>query len=79
MKKSLILLVLLISLNVHAQTVFGYWYGNGNVKSNRSDNNYLIEMILQPEKNYVTGIINYYFKDSYRSIKVQGNYNIATR
>jgi len=36
-------------------------------------------MVLQPEKNYVKGILNYYFKNTYRSVKVQGNYNASTR
>lgn len=62
-----------------SQTVFGYWYGNANVQTNSSANNYLVEMVLQPEKNYVKGILNYYFKNTYRSIQVKGNYNAATR
>ncbi len=36
-------------------------------------------MVLQPEKNYVKGILNYYFKNTYRSIQVKGNYNPSTR
>lgn len=67
------------SVYSHAQTVFGYWYGNANVKTNASANNYLVELILQPEKGYVSGILNYFFKDTYRSLKVQGNYNPSTR
>jgi hypothetical protein len=59
--------------------VFGYWYGSANVKVNSSANNYLVEMILQPEAGYVKGIINYFFKNTYRSLQVKGNYNKATR
>jgi hypothetical protein len=59
--------------------VFGYWYGTANVKTNTSASNYLIEMVLQPEKNYVKGVLNYYFKNTYRSLQVKGNYNEATR
>ena len=36
-------------------------------------------MVLQPEKDYVKGILNYYFKNTYRSVQVQGNFNKATR
>jgi len=36
-------------------------------------------MVLQPEKNYVKGILNYFFKNTYRSLQVKGNYNAATR
>lgn len=61
------------------QTVFGYWYGFANVKTTGSANNYLVEMILQPENNSVKGILNYYFKSSYRSLQVKGKYNPATR
>lgn len=38
-----------------------------------------MELILLPEKNYVSGILSYYFKDSYRSLPVKGNYDAATR
>src|SRR5258708_5167614 len=79
MKKLFALSLLLISLHINSQTVFGYWYGYANVKSNSSANNYLVELVLQPEKNYVKGILNYYFRDTYRSLQVKGNYNAATR
>jgi hypothetical protein len=79
MKKGLFILFLFFSQLSHSQSVFGYWYGNANVKSNSSANNYLVELILQPEKGYVSGILNYFFKDTYRSLKVKGNYNPATR
>ena len=39
----------------------------------------MIELILQPEKGYVKGILNYYFKNTYRSLQVKGNYNELTR
>jgi hypothetical protein len=79
MQKTLLFLLLLITLRGQSQTVFGYWYGNANVKTNSSANNYLIELILQPEKGYVSGVLNCFFKDTYRSLKVKGNYNAATR
>ncbi len=79
MKKFLLFLALSFSIVSHSQTVFGYWYGKANVKSNSSSNNYLVELVLQPEKGYVKGILNYYFKNTYRSIQVKGNYNSATR
>lgn len=79
MKKGFLVFLLLITLQGRAQTVFGYWYGSANVKSNSSANNYLVEMVLQPEKNYVTGILNYYFKNTYRSLQVKGSYNASTR
>ncbi|MBK8311504.1 MAG: hypothetical protein IPL04_12020 [Chitinophagaceae bacterium] len=71
MKRLLLLILLFSSIYASSQSVFGYWYGNANVKTNSSANNYLVEMVLQPEKNYVKGILNYYFKNTYRSVKVQ--------
>ncbi len=79
MKKSALCILLLACLQSQSQTVFGYWYGNANVKVNSSANNYLVELILQPEKGYVKGILNYYFKNTYRSLQVKGNYNTNTR
>jgi len=79
MKKVLLIIFLFMATVSRAQSVFGYWYGYANVKSKSSANNYLVELVLQPEKNYVKGILNYYFKNTYRSIQVKGNYNAATR
>jgi hypothetical protein len=39
----------------------------------------MFELILQPDKNFVRGVMNYYFKDAYRSIQVKGNYDAASR
>lgn len=79
MKKLIFLFLLFVSLNSHSQSVFGYWYGFANVKTASSANNYLVEMILQPEKNYVKGVLNYYFKNTYRSFQVKGNYDATNR
>ncbi len=79
MKKIFCLFLLFVSLHSASQSVFGYWYGYANVKTNSSASNYLVELILQPEKNHVTGILNYYFKNTYRGIPVKGNYDAASR
>jgi len=79
MKKLALILCCCISVSSYSQSVFGYWYGYANVKTNSSANNYLVELILMPEKGYVKGILNYYFKDSYRSLNVKGNYDNNTR
>ena len=79
MKKIFIISFFFFSLHCHAQSVFGYWYGNANVKTTGSANNYLVELILNPGKGYVKGILNYYFKNTYRSIEVKGNYSPASR
>lgn len=81
MKKLLWLAALLPALNTSAQnqSVFGYWYGYANVDVKSSANNYMVELVLQPEQGYVKGLLNYYFRNTYRSVQVKGNYNAKTR
>lgn len=79
MKKLFVLFALLFTLHSYSQSVFGYWYGRGNADTRGATNNYLVELILQPEKGYVKGILNYYFKNAFRSVAVKGNYNTKTR
>jgi hypothetical protein len=79
MKKIILIAFLFISFHSYSQSVFGYWYGLAKMKTNNSAHNYLVELVLQPEKNFVKGVLNYYFKNNYRSVLVKGNYNAATR
>src|SRR6266498_4276140 len=79
MKQASLLLTLFLSLHTFSQSVSGYWYGAANVKSKSSANNYLVELILRQDRTQVKGIINYYFKKTFRSMKVNGNYNSLTR
>lgn len=79
MKKLFVLAALLFTLHCSSQSVFGYWYGYGNVNTTASTNNYLVELILQPEQGSVKGILNYYFRNTYRSLEVKGNYNATER
>lgn len=79
MKKLALTISLFISLHSHSQSVFGYWYGNANVKTTSSASNYMVEMVLQPDKGNVKGILNYFFKNTYRSLQVSGTYNAASR
>jgi hypothetical protein len=79
MKKAILLAVLFLTIQGYGQSVFGYWYGNANVQVRGSASNYLMEMVLQPEKGIVKGVLNYYFKNTFRSVEVKGNYNANTR
>jgi hypothetical protein len=79
MKKLLLIIFVLGSLHASSQSVFGYWYGNANVKTGSSANNYLVELVLLPEKGYVKGVLNYFFKDTYRSLQVKGDYDAVAR
>lgn len=79
MKKIATLLALIFSLHGTSQDVVGYWYGSANVPNGGSANNYLVEMLLKQNGTSVQGIVNYYFKNTFRSFKVNGAYNPATR
>ncbi|MDB5252828.1 MAG: hypothetical protein JWP27_1997, partial [Flaviaesturariibacter sp.] len=79
MKKLLLALTVLASVSGAAQTVTGYWYGSGNVPNGGSANNYLFELIVKQNGSSVQGIVNYYFKNTFRSFKINGTYNATTR
>jgi hypothetical protein len=79
MKKFLLPLVLFLTLTTSAQSVVGYWYGTANVAGKSSTNNYMIELIVKQNQSAVQAIMNCYFKNTFRSIKINGNYNNLTR
>jgi hypothetical protein len=79
MKKILFLLAIVFAMNVSAQNVVGYWYGTANVAGKSSTNNYMIELIVKQNQSVVQAIMNLYFKNTFRSIKLNGNYNNIKR
>lgn len=80
MKKILFLLLTVTALNANSQDVAGYWYGTANVPNAPSANNYLVELILKQNSNSaVQAIMNYYFRNTYRSIQLKGIYDATTR
>ena len=79
MKRILLPLAFLVTINVSAQTVIGYWYGTANVAGKSSTNNYMIELIVKQNQSAVQAIMNCYFKNTFRSIKLNGNYNNLKR
>ena len=79
MNKPLLIIGLLLSLQLFSQSPSGYWYGAANVKLRNSYSNYMIELILEQDKNNVKGVLNYFFKNTYRSVPVRGTYNANTR
>ena len=79
MKRILFLLAICFALNVSAQNVVGYWYGTANVAGKSSANNYMIELIVKQNQSSVQAIMNLYFKNTFRSIKLNGNYNNIKR
>jgi len=79
MKKPFLLIGLLFTLQLFSQSPSGYWYGAANVKLRNSYSNYMIELILEQDKNNVKGVLNYFFKNTYRSVPVRGTYNSNTR
>ena len=79
MKKMLLPLLLAFCFSANAQNVVGYWYGTANVASGAASNNYLVELIIQQKQAAVQAVLNYYFKNTYRSIRLNGNYNTISR
>lgn len=79
MKKFIVLVVFFASLQSQAQSIVGYWYGTGRVNL-ASANSYLVELIVkQSQNNSVQAILSYYFKNTYRSVQVNGVYDAKTR
>lgn len=79
MKKLLFFLLLITCLQASSQKVVGYWYGTGNVANGGSANNYLVEMIVKQNNTSVEAILNYYFRNTFRSYKINGAYSSSTR
>lgn len=79
MKRPLLLIGLFFTLQLFSQSPSGYWYGSANVKLRNTYSNYMIELILEQDKNNVKGVLNYFFKNTYRSVPVRGTYNSNTR
>lgn len=79
MRSFILSLLLLSALAGRAQSVVGYWYGTANISMNAPASNYMVELIIQQKQSAVQAVMNYYFKDTYRSVKLNGNYNHITR
>jgi hypothetical protein len=79
MKKLMLLFLLVATLSSGAQDVNGYWYGTANVANGASANNYLVEIMISQNGSSVKGVVNYYFKNTFRSFKVNGYFNSQTR
>lgn len=78
-KKIFIPFLLFLSSITYGQNIVGFWYGNANVTNGGSANNYLMELILKQNQGAVQGILNYYFRNTFRSIQLTGTYNQSTR
>jgi hypothetical protein len=79
MKKILFVILSALTLTASAQNVVGYWYGTANIATNNSTNNYLVELIVKQNQSSVQAIMNCYFRNTFRSIKINGNYNSIKR
>jgi hypothetical protein len=71
--------MLACSLWANSQKLAGYWYGVAYVGSGKSANSYLMELIITQNGNTVNGIVNYYFRNTFRSFKTSGNYSAVNR
>jgi hypothetical protein len=78
MKIAFIAAFLLAGAVSSAQNAAGYWYGTANAGTGAA-NNYLVELILNQSGTQVRGVVNYYFKNTFRSFKATGYYNSSSR
>jgi len=63
-----------------AQNVTGKWYGVGKVElQNGASNAYMSELILEQKGKNISGLLNYYFRDSLFSNKISGSFDAASR
>jgi hypothetical protein len=80
MKTFLLFLLISFATAAQAQSVSGYWYGTATVNNRGSSNNYLMELVIdQKSGSQVQALVNYYFKNTFRSFKVAGVYNASER
>lgn len=80
MKQLGILLLLFLSVSAAAQNkVVGFWYGTANVTNGGSTNNYAMEVVVSQAGASVHGVLNYYFRNTFRSIPLKGIYNTESR
>lgn len=79
MKKLLLFITIAAAVNVSAQNVVGYWYGTASVAGMGSTNNYMIELIVKQNQSAVQAIMNCYFRNTFRSIKINGRYDNMNR
>ncbi len=79
MKIILLAFSLLLASLSDAQSIAGYYYGPAYAQTTNSASNYLVELILKDNNGNLQGALNYYFKNSFRSVPVKGKYNSKTR
>jgi len=83
MKKKVLLLIAItivgsITAMLQAQSIKDKWYGIGIVEVPNETNSYLGELILNEKNSKVTGVFNYYFRDSLFTNKIEGKFDKAT-
>jgi hypothetical protein len=80
MIRLLIFIFLLSGLKVSfAQSISGNWYGKADVILQGNFNNYLMELNLRQDGSEVEGVISYYFRESYQSFYIRGEFNKSSR
>jgi hypothetical protein len=80
MKKHLLLFIAIIMIGsitamLQAQSIKDSWYGIGVAEVPSETNNYLGELILNEKNGKVTGVFNYYFRDSLFTNKIEGKFD----
>jgi len=66
----------MLPLIQYAQTISGCWYGTAFVAGlQERQHNYMIELILTEKGPEVKGLLNYHFRNLYRSVPVNGKFD----
>jgi hypothetical protein len=73
------LLLAFISISATAQQVDGHWFGVGMLQSSLTYQHYMSELVLRQKGKNVSGVLNYYFRDSLVSVKINGSFDEYSR
>jgi hypothetical protein len=79
MKMLFTLCVAFTCIMVQAQEISGGWYGRADVMVEGNHSNYLAELNVRQQGNEIEGIMGYYFKNTYQSFFIRGQYNPRNR
>ena len=73
------LLLAFITISATAQQVDGHWFGVGMLQTSLTYQNYMSELVLRQKGKNVSGVLNYYFRDSLVTVKVNGSFDEYSR
>ncbi len=70
-----LVICIVLTLPVVAQTVNGKWYGIGSVQHEGENSSYMAELSLKQRGKMVSGTFSYYFRDSLFNVRFTGSFD----